>query len=65
MQKRKEGDLCYLASWREREYGGFEGNMTVEYTFDDIQPGIEASIACHVHDDLSGEGLKAMKLKVE
>lgn len=44
---------------------GFEGEMTVEYTFEDIQPGTEISIACRVQDDLGGEGMKAMKLKVE
>jgi len=45
--------------------GGFEGDMTVEYTFEDIAPGTEVTIACRVQDDLGGEGMKAMKLKVE
>jgi hypothetical protein len=45
--------------------GGFEGDMTVEYTFEDIQPGTEVSIACRVQDDLGGEGMKTMKWKVE
>jgi hypothetical protein len=39
--------------------------MTVEYTFEDIAPGTEVSIACRVQDDLGGEGMKTMRLKVE
>jgi len=55
--------------------GGFEGDMTVEYTFDlpdvasakagHFEPGTEVAIACRVQDDLGGEGMKAMKLKVK
>ena len=30
-----------------------------------IEPGTEVNIACRVQDDLGGEGMKAMKLKVE
>ena len=54
---------------------GFEGDTTVEYTFDlpsvasakegHVEPGIEVAIACRVQDDLGGEGMKAMTLKVE
>jgi hypothetical protein len=39
--------------------------MTVEYTFEGIAPGTEVSIACRVQDDLGGEGMKTMRLKVE
>jgi DNA modification methylase len=45
--------------------GGFEGDTTVEYTFEHVEPGAEITIACRVQDDLGGEGMKAMKLKVE
>ncbi|MDO9229017.1 MAG: site-specific DNA-methyltransferase [Syntrophales bacterium] len=54
---------------------GFEGDTTVEYTFDlpsvalakegHVEPGAEITIACRVQDDLGGEGMKSMKLKVE
>lgn len=44
---------------------GFEGDTTVEYTFEHVEPGAEITIACRVQDDLGGEGMKAMKLKVE
>ncbi|MFH1220592.1 MAG: site-specific DNA-methyltransferase [Candidatus Eisenbacteria bacterium] len=44
---------------------GFEGDVTVEYTFEDVAPATEATIACRVQDDLGGEGMKAMKLKIE
>ena len=44
---------------------GFEGDTTVEYTFAHVEPGAEITIACRVQDDLGGEGMKAMKLKVE
>ena len=37
----------------------------LESTFDDIQHGTEVSIACRVQDDLGGEGMKALKLKME
>jgi hypothetical protein len=50
---------------KERGEGGFEGEMSVEYTFEDNASGTEVSIACRVQDDLGGEGMKAMKLKVE
>ena len=39
--------------------------MTVEYTFEDIQPGTEVSIAWRVQDDLGGEAMKTMRLRVE
>lgn len=39
--------------------------MTVEYTFEDIAPGTEGSIARRVQDDLGGEGMKTMRLKME
>lgn len=48
-----------------RGESGFEGELTVEYTFEDVDPGKEVSIACRVQDDLGGEGMKTMKLKVE
>ena len=44
---------------------GFEGEMTVEYTFEDIEPGTETAIACRVQDDLGGEGMKTMRMEVE
>jgi len=44
---------------------GFEGEMTVEYRFEDMEPGTEVMIACRVQDDLGGEGMKSLKLKVE
>lgn len=50
---------------KERGQGGFEGQMTVEYTFEHVAPGTEVTLACRVQDDLGGEGMKAMKLKVE
>jgi hypothetical protein len=65
-QRRKGGeDLGDLASLRESSSGGFEGDMTVEYSFLHVEPGTEVTIACRVQDDLGGEGMKAMKLKVE
>jgi len=39
--------------------------MTVEYRFEDMEPGTEVMIACRVQDDLGGEGMKSLKLKVE
>ncbi len=48
-----------------RGESGFEGEMTVEYTFEDLEPGSEVTIACRVQDDLGGEGMKTMKLMVE
>jgi DNA modification methylase len=50
---------------RKEQKGGFEGEMTVEYAFEDIEPGTEVTIACRVQDDLGGEGMKVMKMKVE
>ncbi len=43
---------------------GFEGELTVEYTFEDLEPGTPVSIACRVQDDLGGEGIKIQVLKV-
>ena len=43
---------------------GFEGDMTVEYIFEHVEPGAEITLACRVQDDLGGEGMLAMKLKV-
>lgn len=48
-----------------RGESGFEGEMTVEYTFEEIAPGNEVGIACRVQDDFGGEGLKVLTLKVE
>lgn len=48
-----------------RGEGGFEGEMIVEYSFEDVSPGTEVAIACRVQDDVGGEGLKMMKLTVE
>lgn len=48
-----------------RGESGFEGEMTVEYAFEDVEPGTEVTIACRVQDDLGGKGMKMMKLKVE
>ena len=39
--------------------------MTVEYTFEDIQPGTGVSIACRAQGDLGGGGMKAMKWQVK
>jgi len=44
---------------------GFEGETVVEYTFEDVERGMEVTIACRVQDDLGGEGMKAQKMKVE
>lgn len=44
---------------------GFEGDTTVEYTFEHVEPRTEITLACRVQDDLGGEGMLAMKLKVE
>ena len=44
---------------------GFEGEMIVEYTFEDIPSGTEVTIACRVQDDLGGEGMKTMKMEVD
>lgn len=48
-----------------RGESGFEGEMAVEYAFEGLNPGIEVSIACRVQDDLGGEGMRTLKLKVE
>lgn len=50
---------------RGKGQSGFEGEMVVEYTFEDIKPGSEVTIACRVQDDLGGEGMKVLKMKVE
>ena len=54
---------------RKRKKGrgetGFEGEMTVEYAFEDIGQGSEVAIACRVQDDLGGEGMKTMRMEVE
>ena len=44
---------------------GFEGETVVEYLFEDVDPGTEITIACRVQDDLGGEGMKALKMRVE
>jgi len=44
---------------------GYEGETKVEFNFEDVEPGTEVSIACRVQDDLGGEGMKIMKVKVE
>jgi hypothetical protein len=54
-----------FAARREREKVDFEGMMTVENSFEDMQSGMEVTIACRVQDDLGGEGMKVMKLRVE
>lgn len=48
-----------------RGEAGFEGEMAVEYLFEDATPGTGITIACRVQDDLGGEGMKTLKLKVE
>jgi hypothetical protein len=48
-----------------RGQAGFEGELGVEYTFDGVVSGTEVGIACRVQDDLGGEGMKTLKLKVE
>lgn len=69
-KERKEPPLA-----GRRGESGFEGQTTVEYTFDlpaeasakagHSEPRTEVTIACRVQDDLGGEGMKAMKLRVE
>lgn len=56
-----------LCRKERKEHGesGFEGDLTVEYVFEDISPGSEITIACRVQDDLGGEGMKTTKLRVE
>lgn len=49
---------------RGKGQSGFEGETAVEYTFEDIHPGTEVTIACRVQDDLGGEGMKTMKMEV-
>jgi hypothetical protein len=49
---------------RERGQTAFEGDLAVEYTFSDVSPGGEASIACRVQDDQGGEGMRSMRLTV-
>ena len=56
--------LCHTKKER-RGVTRFEGQMAVEYNFEYVEPGYEVTIACRVQDDLGGEGMKAMKLKVE
>jgi len=48
-----------------RGESGFEGEMTVEYTFEEVMPNTEVAIACRVQDDLGGEGMRTLRLKVE
>lgn len=56
-----------LCRKEKKEHGesGFEGQMTVEYTFEDVEPGTEVTIACRVQDDLGGEGMKIIKMEVQ
>lgn len=44
---------------------GFDGDTTVEYTFEHVEPGTELTIACRVQDDLGGEGMKIIKMEVQ
>jgi DNA modification methylase len=44
---------------------GYEGDLTVEYEFEGVEPKTEIAIACRVQDDLGGEGMTIIKLKVE
>lgn len=44
---------------------GFDGEMTVEYAFEDVELGKEVTIACRVQDDLGGEGMRVAKVRVE
>ena len=44
---------------------GFEGDTTVEYTFEHVEPGTEITLACRVQDDLGGEGMKIIKMEVQ
>jgi len=48
-----------------RGESGFEGETTVEYTFDDVSPGSEVAIACRIQDDLGGEGMRVLSLRME
>lgn len=60
--------LCRAISFAargEREKVGFKGMMIVENSFEDMESGMELTIACHVQNDLGGEGMKVMKLRVE
>jgi DNA modification methylase len=56
--------LCRRERKGGRE-GAFEGEMTVEYTFEDVEPGTNVTIACRVQDDLGGEGMRGKTLRVE
>jgi hypothetical protein len=56
--------LCRKQKKGKGEHG-FEGLLTVEYEFKDVEPGTEVVIACRVQDDLGGEGTKVMKVTVE
>ena len=56
--------LCRRAK-KGRGESGFEGEMTVEYAFEDVESGTEVTIACRVQDDLGGEGLRVSGLTVE
>jgi DNA modification methylase len=49
---------------RGREQPGFEGEMVVEYAFEDVELGTEITIACRVQDDLGGEGMRIVKMEV-
>ncbi|MEI6633897.1 MAG: hypothetical protein WCP22_08775 [Chlamydiota bacterium] len=57
---------CQLCRKEKKGRGesGFEGDMTVEYTFKHVELGTEITFACRVQDDLGGEGMKVMKLRV-
>jgi DNA modification methylase len=56
--------LCRTEKKGKGEHG-FEGLLTVEYEFEEVEPGTEVTIACRVQDDLGGEGTRVMKVKVE
>lgn len=57
-------ELCHKENKQSGE-AGFTGVSVVEYDFDQLDKGAEIMIACRVQDDLGGEGMRALKLRVE
>jgi len=50
---------------KSRGENSFIGEMAVEYTFEETEPGTEVVVACRIQDDLGGEGMKVVRLEVE
>ncbi|MFH1024833.1 MAG: hypothetical protein V1809_15740 [Planctomycetota bacterium] len=70
-ERRFFGDKNEVRSFTDIWEGGMPGKVRRrsrhddKCAFGDIQFGTVVSIACRVQDKLGGEGMKAMKLKVE